>query len=65
MELLIVRHAIAWERDAKRWPDDGERPLSAPGVTRAFQAGPDGLELLAFGPRHDGDGDVLPGWWSD
>ena len=37
----------------------------APGVTRAFQAGPDGLELLAFGPRHDGDGDVLPGWWSD
>ena len=37
----------------------------APGVTRAFQAGPDGLELLAFGPRHDGDGDVLPGWWSN
>ena len=37
----------------------------APGVTRAFQAGPDGLELIAFGPRHDGDGDVLPGWWSD
>jgi mannose-6-phosphate isomerase-like protein (cupin superfamily) len=37
----------------------------APRVTRAFQAGPDGLELLAFGPRHDGDGDVLPGWWSD
>ena len=37
----------------------------APGVTRAFQAGADGLELLAFGPRHDGDGDVLPGWWSD
>ena len=37
----------------------------APGVTRAFQAGRDGLELLAFGPRHDGDGDVLPGWWSD
>ena len=37
----------------------------APGVTRAFQAGPEGLELIAFGPRHDGDGDVLPGWWSD
>ena len=37
----------------------------APGVTRAFQAGSEGLELLAFGPRHDGDGDVLPGWWSD
>jgi uncharacterized cupin superfamily protein len=37
----------------------------APGVTRAFQAGSDGLELLAVGPRHEGDGDVLPGWWSD
>ena len=37
----------------------------SPGVTRAFQAGPEGLELLAFGPRADGDGELLPGWWSD
>ena len=37
----------------------------APQVTRGFEAGPDGLELLAFGPRHDGDGEVLPGWWTD
>ena len=37
----------------------------APGVTRAFQAGPEGLELLAFGPRADGDGELVPGWWSD
>jgi mannose-6-phosphate isomerase-like protein (cupin superfamily) len=37
----------------------------APGVTRAFQAGPKGLELLAFGPRADGDGELLRGWWSD
>jgi mannose-6-phosphate isomerase-like protein (cupin superfamily) len=37
----------------------------APGVTRAFEAGPDGLELLAFGPRHDGDGEIIPGWWAD
>src|SRR5450756_1686141 len=28
----------------------------APEVVRAFEAGPDGLELLAFGARHDGDG---------
>ncbi len=34
-------------------------------VTRAFEAGPDGLELLAFGPRRKGDGELLPGWWSD
>jgi hypothetical protein len=31
----------------------------APNVIRAFEAGPDGLELLAFGPRHEGDGEVL------
>ena len=35
----------------------------APGVTRAFEAGPDGLDLLACGTRHDGDGELLPGWW--
>jgi mannose-6-phosphate isomerase-like protein (cupin superfamily) len=37
----------------------------APNVMRAFEAGPDGIELLAFGPRHDGDGEVIQGWWSD
>jgi mannose-6-phosphate isomerase-like protein (cupin superfamily) len=37
----------------------------APTVTRAFEAGPGGLEVLAFGPRRDGDGEVIPGWWSD
>jgi mannose-6-phosphate isomerase-like protein (cupin superfamily) len=37
----------------------------APEVTRAFEAGPDGLDLLAFGPRRDGDGEVLMGWWAD
>ena len=37
----------------------------APGVIRAFEAGPDGIELLAFGARHDGDGEVIPGWWTD
>jgi len=36
----------------------------APQVTRAFEAGPDGIEVLAFGPRTDGDGEVVPGWWS-
>jgi quercetin dioxygenase-like cupin family protein len=31
----------------------------APQVARAFEAGPEGLELLVFGPRHGGDGEVL------
>ena len=38
----------------------------APSVIRAFEAGPDAdLELLAFGPRHDGDGELIQGWWTD
>jgi mannose-6-phosphate isomerase-like protein (cupin superfamily) len=37
----------------------------APGVMRAFEAGPGGLELLAFGPRREGDGELISGWWSD
>jgi len=31
----------------------------APHVARAFEAGPQGLELLVFGPRHAGDGEVI------
>jgi mannose-6-phosphate isomerase-like protein (cupin superfamily) len=31
----------------------------APQLARAFEAGPQGLELLAFGPRHAGDGEIL------
>jgi mannose-6-phosphate isomerase-like protein (cupin superfamily) len=31
----------------------------SPEVARAYEAGPDGLELLVFGPRHAGDGEVL------
>jgi len=37
----------------------------APGVIRTFEGGPDGIELIAFGPRHEGDGELLHGWWSD
>ncbi len=33
----------------------------APQVARAFEAGPDGLELLVFGPHHEGDGEFLKG----
>jgi mannose-6-phosphate isomerase-like protein (cupin superfamily) len=38
----------------------------APKVTRAFEAGPEGLELIAFGPRHAGDGEIIrEGFWGD
>ena len=37
----------------------------SPGVIRQFEGGPDGIELVAVGARHDGDGELLPGWWAD
>ena len=38
MELLIIRHAIAFERDRDRWTDDAARPLSPSGVRRSRKA---------------------------
>ena len=36
----------------------------APAVTRAFEAGEVGLEVLAFGPRSPSDrGEILDDWW--
>ncbi len=49
MELLILRHAIAFPQDAKRWPDDGERPLTPEGVKRARRAAA-GLRRIATRP---------------
>ena len=37
----------------------------APGVVRQFEAGPEGMELLVFGQRHDGDGELIQDWWTD
>jgi phosphohistidine phosphatase len=49
MELLLIRHAIAEARDARRWPDDRERPLSRPGQQRATRAAR-GLRRLRIKP---------------
>jgi uncharacterized cupin superfamily protein len=42
-------------------------PLDAlrvsPGVTRAFEAGSDGLEVLVFGPHVEGDAEVVSDFW--
>ena len=37
----------------------------APKVVRAFEADDEGLELLAFGPRHEGDGELVQDFWAD
>ena len=42
-------------------------PLDAirvsPGVTRSFEAGPDGLQVLIFGPHVESDIEMVPGFW--
>jgi mannose-6-phosphate isomerase-like protein (cupin superfamily) len=37
----------------------------APAVKRAFEAGAGGMQVLAFGARHDGDGEMDPEFWTD
>lgn len=39
----------------------------APETMRAFESGPDGLELLAYGApiAEESDGELVPGWWAD
>jgi mannose-6-phosphate isomerase-like protein (cupin superfamily) len=37
----------------------------APGVTRQFEAGDEGIQFLAFGPRRQGDGEIVSDWWTD
>jgi phosphohistidine phosphatase len=45
LDLIIVRHAIAFERDAERWPDDRARPLK-PSGRREFRRVAAGLARL-------------------
>lgn len=49
MELLIIRHAIAFARDRRRWADDAARPLSPLGVKRSRKAA-FGLKTLCEAP---------------
>ncbi len=50
MDLLIVRHAIAFDRNRRRWRDDGERPLSPEGMARARKAAA-GLKHITDRPQ--------------
>ena len=49
MDLLILRHGVACERDPKRWPRDGDRPLTAAGMDRA-RKGAAGLRRICEPP---------------
>ena len=50
MDLYIVRHAAAFERDPDRWPDDSKRPLTPEGEEE-FRLVARGLARIA--PRMD------------
>jgi phosphohistidine phosphatase len=50
MDLLIVRHAIAFDRNPRRWRDDGDRPLSPEGMVRARKAAA-GLKQITERPQ--------------
>jgi phosphohistidine phosphatase len=46
LDLYVVRHAVAYERDAERWPDDARRPLTPKGEQR-FREAVKGLTSVA------------------
>lgn len=46
MRVLLIRHAVAFERNGRRWPDDGQRPLTPQGM-RKFRKAASGLSRLA------------------
>ena len=50
VEVIVVRHAIAFERDRRRWPDDALRPLTPAGKRRFRKAA---LGLRKWSPRVD------------
>lgn len=43
----------------------GDLVRVAPATVREFEAGPDGMELLATGTHAQGDGELLHGWWTE
>jgi uncharacterized cupin superfamily protein len=37
----------------------------SPGVARAFEAGPNGLEVLVFGPHVEADSEMVQDFWAE
>jgi phosphohistidine phosphatase len=46
MIVYVVRHAVAYDRDPMRWPDDRDRPLTRKGERR-FRRAAAGLQRVA------------------
>ena len=43
----------------------GDVVYCPPQVVREWEAGEDGLDVLAFGAHAEGDGNMFPDWWTD
>jgi uncharacterized cupin superfamily protein len=63
---------VVLEGDGRIRLDEEVREISrhdairiAPTVVRAFEAGPEGMSVLVFGTRHEGDGELLQDFWTD
>ena len=44
---------------------EGEVVYCPPQVIREWEAGDDGLEVVAFGAHAEGDANMFTGWWTD
>jgi len=64
-------YVVLWGSGRVKLDDDVVElePLDAvrvsPGVTRRFEGGRDGLAVLVFGPRVDGDSEQVERFWDD
>lgn len=47
--------------------DVGQRDVVyvAPNAMREWEAGADGMEVIAFGGHAENDAEMKPGWWTD
>lgn len=66
-EIYVVLSGSGRVKLDEEWVDLA--PLDAvrvsPGVTRSFEAGRDGLQLLIFGPHVEGDVEMVHDFWDD
>lgn len=60
-DLFVVRHAIAHEHDAERWPDDAERPLTQVGAD-AFREAARGVHALHLAVEHVWSSRYIRAW---
>jgi quercetin dioxygenase-like cupin family protein len=45
--------------------ESGDAVYCAPEAMREWEAGDDGMDVIAFGAHVEGDADMEPGWWPD